>query len=95
MSHSTDILDRQFEEFDGSHPEIWGLYVKFAKELRRHKTRGSSEQVIQRLRWETNVNPKLDMGYKIRNAFRKRYAEKLARLFPKQFGEFFRFVNTR
>lgn len=84
-------LGRAFVQFDVAHPEVWKLYQRFAWELRRAgHHRGSSEQIIQRLRWETMINPERGGGYKISNNHRKRYALKMVAYFP-SFEGFFRF----
>lgn len=93
MSHD-EKLDRAFMRFDIAHPEVWKLYQRFAWELKRSgNRRGSSEQIVQRIRWESAVNPTRDGGYKINDHYLKRYARKMCAYFPVFFG-FFRFRNS-
>ena len=87
---NNERLDRLFAAFDTEHPEVWALYHRFAWELKRHRARGSSEQIVQRLRWETAVNPAYDHGYKVNDHYRKRYAMKMCAMHP-EFNGFFRF----
>lgn len=88
-------LDARFAAFDAAHPEVWKLYVRFAFELKRAgRDRGSSEQIIQRIRWETNVNPSRDDDWKINDHYRKRYARKMVAEFP-EFEGFFEFRESR
>jgi len=86
-------LDRRFAEFDAAHPEMWRLYVGFAFDLKARKDRGSSEQIIQRIRWECDVNPEHDGGFKVSNIWRKRYAKKMVAEYP-QFDGFFQFRES-
>ncbi len=82
-----------FAAFDAEHPEVYRLFLRFARELiAAGRTRGSAEQVVQRIRWETSVNPGRDGGgFKLNNWFRSRYARKLAAEYPEEFGQFFEF----
>ena len=92
----SERLDRQFAKFDAANPAMWRLYVYYARELKSAgRNRGSSEQIIQRIRWDAFVNPCDGLGYKISNNFRKRYAEKLVRTHPKEFKGFFQFRKQR
>lgn len=72
-------LDARFLEFDRAHPEVYRLFVRFAEQLLAagHR-RGSAEQLMQRIRWETAVNPERDGGWKLNDHYRARYARKLA-----------------
>lgn len=83
--------DREFTRFHRAHPEVYELFRRFALQLlhagRKH---GSAEQVIQRLRWETDINPSHDGGYKVSNHYRRRYALLLAQD-DARFSGFFRF----
>lgn len=84
--------DAAFREFHAAHPEVYVLYKQFARELlHAGHERGSSEQIIQRIRWETAVNPGRDGGFKIDNWHRSRYARMLAAEHPAEFGTFFQF----
>lgn len=90
MKTESERLDRDFMEFHHSHPEVWRLYQRYAMDLMNagHK-HGSSEQIIQRVRWETAINPNRDGGFKINNNFRRRYAI-LMRETHNAFKDFFR-----
>lgn len=78
LSTEPDTIQQRFEAFDAAHPEVWHLFKRFADELRRAGRRhGSADQIIQRIRWETSVNPEHDGGFKIDDRFSSRYARKL------------------
>lgn len=84
--------DLAFSAFHAEHPEVYVLYKRFAWELRAAgNNHGSSEQIIQRIRWETMVNRGHDGGFKINDWFRARYARMLAAECPAEFGAFFSF----
>ena len=83
--------DRRFFDYIARVPIAWTLYRRFANELyQAGRTRGSSEHIIQRIRWETDVNPNLYQGFKISNNHRRRFALLLAETDPR-FANFFRF----
>lgn len=88
-----NAIDRRFADFDRRFPEVYTLFIRFARELKaRGHEQGSAEQIIQRIRWETAVNPDHGSGdYKINDHYRSRYARKLATEFPDEFGSFFHF----
>lgn len=96
-SHDADgYLARKFAEFDATHPEIFQLYEKFAVQLkyaggRKH---GSSQQIIERIRWDSQVNPERDGGFKISHWYRTLYALKLIAVRP-EFKGFFRFRKPK
>lgn len=87
--------DREFTRFHFRHPEAYDLFERFALQLlhagRRH---GSAEQIVQRIRWETAINPTHDGGYKLNNHYRRRYAVLLAQN-DARFEGFFRFRKQR
>jgi len=92
----SERLDRQFAKFDAANPKMWKLYIFYARELKRAgRNLGSSEQIIQRIRWDAFVKPCEVLGYKISNNFRKRYAMKLVRTHPKEFADFFEFRGEK
>jgi hypothetical protein len=83
--------EERFAEFDAAHPEVWEMYQRFAYELRRRGiTRGSTQQILGRVRWETQVNPNHDGGFKVDERFKKLYAKKLVEHDP-SFDGFFEF----
>ena len=89
MAQDPAITQARFDTFDANHPEVWHYFVQFAKQLLdAGQTRGSAEQIIQRIRWEIDVNKKRDEGFKINNYFRSYYAKKLKATDP-QFATFF------
>ena len=84
-------LDRAFAKFHLANPQVWEMYKVLA--MKRYKAgyrRGSSEQMIQVIRWEMDLAVFSVDGFRINNNFRKRYALKLATLCP-EFRTFFEF----
>lgn len=90
MSSTSERHDRNLARFDADNPKVWKWYVTIAKRLREWQDRGSSEQIIQILRWEIIKETKTQEIYKISNNHRKRYAMKLVRTHP-EFLDWFRF----
>lgn len=86
-------LAARFAEFDAANPEVWRLYVRFANDLLNagHR-RGSSEQIIQRIRWEASVVTRGE-AFKINDHYRAFYARKLAAS-DARFAEFFEFRRS-
>lgn len=84
-------LDAKFAEYHAAHPEVYRHFRKFAFELwNAGRRRGSAQQIIERIRWETSVNPNRDGGLKINNWFRTHYAKMLVENEP-VFDGFFEF----
>jgi hypothetical protein len=73
-------IAERFAEFDRQHPEVYELFRKFAYELSyAGRDRGSADQIVQRIRWETNVRAdRPDHELKINDHFTALYARKLA-----------------
>jgi hypothetical protein len=93
FDQQADIQTR-FEEFDREHPEVWAYFVRFANELLARSERGSADQIMQRIRWETTVNPERDGGLKLNDHFSSRYARKLAKE-DRRFETFFSFRTIK
>jgi len=89
-------IAERFAEFDAAHPEVYAMFRQFALELlAAGRDRGSAEQIIQRIRWETNI--RADRGgcdLKINDHFRTMYARKLAGA-DERFRSFFEFRQRR
>jgi hypothetical protein len=86
-----DPIAARFAKFDAAHPEVYASYKRFAYELKRAGcTRGSTQQILGRVRWESNVNPGRDGGWKVNEQFKKHYALKLVGEDP-TFEGFFEF----
>jgi len=89
-------IAERFAEFDAAHPEVYAMYRRFAYELiRAGCRRGSTQQILGRIRWETSVNPDHDGGFKVNEVFKKLYAKKLVAEDPATFADFFEFRQRR
>lgn len=88
----SNSIDERFAEFDTLHPEVFALFRQFALQLlNRGRSRGSADQIIQRIRWETSANSQREEGdFKINDHFSSRYARKLKNE-DARFAEFFEF----
>jgi len=71
-------IEARFERFVADHPEVYTLFVQFAREWRSAgHSRGSASAICERIRWETGVNPEHDEGFKMTDHFTSRLARKL------------------
>ena len=87
----TSVEKRRSEcnEFHRAHPEEWALFCHYTKELiAAGRRRGSAYAVFERIRWESEVNPTMDGGFKLNNNYRKVYATAWMKLNPQYSGFF-------
>lgn len=84
-------IDERFAAFDAAAPEVYRLFVFFARQLREAgHTRYSSDALLHRVRWHFAVKgPRAGEAYKINNNFSSRYARKLMEEYPDEFAGFF------
>lgn len=68
-------IQEQFESFDLAHPEVYELFVAFAKAVRSRRSRYSADAILHRIRWEVALGHLTTP--KINNNFASRYARKL------------------
>lgn len=88
-------IEQRFAEFDAQHPEVYRLFVELAvRLLKAGHAHGSADQIIQRIRWESMVNPNRDGGWKINDQFSALYSRKLAAE-DARFRHFFEFRQRR
>lgn len=91
-------LAARFATFDAEHPIVWELYRRFAFQMiRSGRPRMSSDMILHRIRWETQIAPTSDMmnqdtgePIKICNNWSPYYARKFAEHYPEH-ADFFRF----
>ncbi len=78
-----DQFRADFDAFDAANPEVWRLFVKFAKEVMRagHK-RTSSDFIVHRIRWHENVEVVGGKPFKINDHYTRYYSEKWQQEFP-------------
>ena len=75
-----------FNEHHINNPEIYNLFIKFAKMAAQHKKYYSAKAIFHRIRWETMVSGEGD--YKIDDGWISHYARKFMYDFPKHSGFF-------
>lgn len=86
-----DSIAARFAKFHTQHPEVYALYKKFAYQLLHSGCRrGSTQQILGRVRWESALNPEHDGGFKVNEVFKKHYAKMLVADDP-VFAGFFEF----
>ncbi len=93
----TDLFDKieadqgkTFEKYLDENPEVWELFLRYARQLRRSgRQRGSADAILHRIRWDSNIQSSAEK-FKVNNNYRKQLAEKLVYIDP-TFAEFFEF----
>ena len=89
-------IQEKFEEYDRNHPEVWDLFVEFALSARRRgRERYSARAIMQRIRWEREVEQEAAEPFKISNLWSSRYARKLINSDPETWSGFFELRPTK
>ena len=83
-------LAEKFEKFDSENPGVYFLFKRFANDLIKigRKTL-SAALIVERIRWEVNINTVSDDVFKLSNNHTAFYARKFMNDFPVH-GEIFR-----
>lgn len=89
MKTREDEMREQCEKFHAEHPEVWELFVRFAKEKAligfKHY---SAMAVFQRVRWETDTGGDGVSTFKLNNNYVPFYARRFMRMYPHLDGFF-------
>jgi len=89
-------IQERFEIYDRNHPEVWRLFVEFALLAKaRGRTRYSARAIMQRIRWEREVEQEAAEPFKISNLWSSRYARKLVNADPETWTGFFELRQTK
>ena len=79
----------EFKTFHQKNPEVYKMFVQFTLQaINRGHTKLSSEMVINRIRWETNVVTFSHDPYKINNDYKPFYSRMFMAEHPK-YNNFF------
>jgi len=82
-------IQERFEQYHIEHPEVYAYLIRLAREVRgRGFIHYGVKTLWERLRWHFQIE-KGDEEFKLNNNFHSRYARKLMRDFPDEFGGFF------
>jgi len=83
---------RNFARYHRRHADVYSLFCRFTRQVIRagHQHIGA-HLILQRLRWETAINPERYQGFKISNCHFPFYA----RLFMLQYAEHMGFFRTK
>ena len=85
-----DDAEARFQRFHAAHPEVYGLFVKLAWRLKRAGWRHySARGLIFEIRFQHDVNPDRDGGFKINDHCSSHYARMLMANEPESFAGFF------
>lgn len=82
-------LQERFEEFDAKHPEIYATFKQYALRIRVRRTNYSARLILSGISFNTMLDGRDIDEYKINNDFSSRYARKLIKEDPLNFGQFF------
>lgn len=70
-----DRIEREFNDFHASHPEIYAELVRLARNwLAAGHSRLGIATLFEVLRWQSHLNRTHDGGYKLNNNYRALYA---------------------
>lgn len=80
---------RQFQEFHESNPQVFRLFVKFAKQaIGTGRTRFSGRTIMERVRWYTSVETNDPAGFKVNDHWAPFYVRLFEIEFPRHKGFF-------
>lgn len=70
-----DAIERDFNEFHHTHPEVYEQLVHLALTWKRNGTaKLGIATLFEVLRWNSHLNPEKHSGYKLNNNYRALYA---------------------
>ncbi|HEU4754686.1 MAG TPA: hypothetical protein VFU47_16380 [Armatimonadota bacterium] len=91
-------IQERFERFDRTHPEVYALLLRFARQVReRGWSRYSIRTLWELIRWHYSLSGPED-GFKLNDQYTSRYARKLLTEHPDEFPSGFfelREIRTR
>ena len=82
-------LPADFERFHAENPQVYRLFERFTFDaIYAGRTRFSSDAVLHRIRWYTNIETKDEAGFKINDHWTAFYARLFMRNYPQHKGFF-------
>jgi hypothetical protein len=82
-------LQADFDKFDSANPEVYELFKKFTFDaIHAGYGRYSSDAILHRIRWHTNVETNSADGFKLNDHHTAYYARKFMLDFPEHCGFF-------
>jgi hypothetical protein len=83
-------IAERFAAYHEAHPEVFALFLRFARELRAAgRDRYSADAILHRCRWHYAIEGRDASGFKLNNNYASRYARKLMSEYPDEFSNFF------
>lgn len=84
----TRDLDKDFWQYHTENPEVFQLFLRFARQAKRAgMKRYGAKSIVERIRWHIAIETN-DPEYKLNNNYTSRYARLLEREYP-EFEGFF------
>jgi len=88
----SSALEKDFLAFHKANPHVWLLFRQFARAAMARRKTYSSNAIIERIRWYTDIETHNDdAGFKVNNNHRAYYA----RMWKAQFPSHADFLRTR
>jgi hypothetical protein len=84
-SSSQETIQARFEEFDRMHPEVWEMFLRFARDAhQRGRKRFGAKMIMERIRWYFTIesHPDSKEPFKLNNNYTARYVRKLHAMHP-------------
>jgi hypothetical protein len=73
MATRKPTIQERFERFHAENPHVYEMFVRFARQLRARRARGSAAMIFERMRWETAITTS-DPHFKLNDQYTSRYA---------------------
>lgn len=73
MPRIKPTIQERFERFHAENPHVYEMFVRFARQLRARRARGSAAMIFERMRWETAITTN-DPHFKLNDQYTSRYA---------------------
>lgn len=85
-------IAERFREFDAANPDVYSLFRRLARKLRKAgHWRFSADAILHQMRWRHAMAGAAVGSFKLNNIWAALYARKLAAEAPSEFGTFFEF----
>lgn len=88
-------IQERFERFDAANPHVYGLFKRFAWQVKQSgRTRYSADSIVQRMRWFCEFETD-EPEFKINDHYTACFARKLMVEDPANFADFFETRATK
>lgn len=82
-----NAMERHYREWKEKNPDVFDLYVRFAKEALTYRRKFGVKLLTERVRWEARMSiVKDEAGFRINNSHSAYFARDLVELIPELKG---------